>query len=109
MENDQSPNYKKIFQDIIKYKHPEKKEKCHSLLQKKKLTTKDVIMLNSYIFGSDIESNLSESNQKFRAYDQETVQYILKYQITNQLNNVQTANHFRISRNTLAKWKKMKM
>ncbi|MFP3675252.1 hypothetical protein SB724_20775, partial [Bacillus sp. SIMBA_031] len=73
---------------------------------KKRLTTQDVILLNSFIFGTRKESDASKSNQKFKSYDKETVQYILKYQKINNLNNVQTAIYFKISRNTLAKWKK---
>lgn len=106
MENYQSPNYTRIYQDIIEKKYPEKKERCLYLLGKEKLTTREVITLNTVIFGTEGVSEVSENNQKFRSYDQETIRYILEYQIKNYLNNTQTAYHFRISRNTLAKWKR---
>lgn len=107
MESYSSPNYTRIYQDIIEQKYPEKKESCLNLLTKKKLTTREIIQMNTLIFGVENRSQFSENNSKFRCYDQETVQYILKYQITHQLNNTETASHFKISRNTLAKWKKM--
>ncbi|SHF68199.1 hypothetical protein [Chryseobacterium vrystaatense] len=107
MENCQSPNYKRIYQDIIEKKHPDKKEKCIDLLEKEKLTTREIILINTYIFGTEIVSEVIQNNSKFRSYDQETVLYILNYQIRNNLNNTETASYFKISRNTLAKWKKM--
>lgn len=107
MENYQSPNYTRIYQDIIEKKYPEKKEKCLYLLEKKKLTTREIILMNTLIFGMERSSDTLENNGRFRSYDQETVKYILKYQIRNNLNNTQTASYFKISRNTLAKWKKM--
>ncbi|WP_106915076.1 transposase [Chryseobacterium aurantiacum] len=106
MENYQSPNYTRIYHDIIEKKYPEKKQKCLHLLEKKKLTTREIIKINTVIFGSETLSGTSESNHRFRSYDQETTQYILEYQIKNKLNNTQTANYFKISRNTLANWKK---
>jgi DNA-binding transcriptional regulator YiaG len=46
-------------------------------------------------------------NQKFRSYKIPDIQKILDYQNKYQLNNSQFANHFQLSRNTVAKWKKM--
>lgn len=107
MENYPSPNYTRIYQDIIEKKYPEKKEKCLYLLEKKKLSTREIILINSLVFGAEKVSENLDNNSKFRSYDEETVKYILKYQITNNLNNTQTAGYFKISRNTLAKWKKI--
>lgn len=107
MENYQSPNYTRIYQDIIEKKYPEKKEKCLHLLEKKKLTTREIILINTIIFGGEKISGIVESSSKFRSYDLETIKYILQYQLINKLNNTQTASYFKISRNTLAKWKKM--
>lgn len=105
MKNLQSPDYIAIYQDIIKKKHPEKEEKCKDFLQKKKLTTREVISLNNLIFGKE-KSFGTRKNSKFRSYDKETVQYIINYQQRNKLNHSQTAKYFKISRNTLAKWRK---
>ncbi|UKB82813.1 helix-turn-helix domain-containing protein [Chryseobacterium sp. MEBOG06] len=106
MENYQSPNYTRIYHDIIEKKYPEKKERCLYFFEKEKLSTRDIITINTVIFGPEIGSEISESNQKFKSYDQETIRYILEYQVKNSLNNTETASHFKISRNTLAKWKK---
>lgn len=96
----QSPNYKKIYTDIVEIKYPHKKESCAAILAKKELQTIDVIRLNEKIFGG---SKLD--NQKYRTYDAPTIQQILDYQKKNQLNNTQLAKHFQLSRNTVAKWK----
>jgi transcriptional regulator with PAS, ATPase and Fis domain len=105
MTNDYPPDYIAIYQDIIKIKHPEKEEKCKDLLQKKKLTAREIILLNTLIFGKEKSSEIKK-NSKFRSYDRETVQYIMEHKDRNNLNDSQTAKHFKISRNTLAKWRK---
>ncbi|RXM41296.1 transposase [Chryseobacterium sp. CH21] len=105
MQNDQSPDYVAIYRDIIRKKYPEKKEECNNLLQKQKLTAREIILLNTLIFGKE-EPSLIKGNSKFRSYDRETVQYIIEYQNSNKLNLSQTAKHFKMSRNTLAKWRK---
>ncbi|PQA89901.1 transposase [Chryseobacterium shigense] len=99
------PDYKKIFQDVIIYKHPEKKNECLTFLKKKSLSTLDVIQLNAIIFKNHSEMD-KVTNQKHRSYDQSTILQILDYQKSNHLNNIQTALYFKISRNTVTKWKK---
>ncbi|MDR6372351.1 AraC-like DNA-binding protein [Chryseobacterium bernardetii] len=105
MKNEISPNYIAIYQDIIKIKYPEKEEKCKNLLQKHKLTTREVILLNTMIFGNE-QPSPHKKNSKFRSYDKETVEYIIEYQNRNNLNLSQTSKHFKMSRNTLSKWRK---
>ncbi|WP_223599062.1 helix-turn-helix domain-containing protein [Chryseobacterium sp. GVT01B] len=107
MKNQHCPDYSKIYSDIIESKYPEKKQQCVFFLNKEKLTAMDVLKLNTLIFGNEADPEATGVNQ-FRSYDQETIRLILEYQIKNNLNNLQTAKHFRISRNSLAKWKKMK-
>ena len=46
-------------------------------------------------------------NQKHRAYDEQSVKEILNYQKINNLNNSEMMRLFNISRNSIAKWKKM--
>ncbi|HUH25918.1 MAG TPA: helix-turn-helix domain-containing protein [Flavobacterium sp.] len=46
-------------------------------------------------------------NQKYRSYDKATIIEILNYQKKNGLNNTQLANHFKLSRNTVAKWERL--
>lgn len=46
-------------------------------------------------------------NQQHRSYDKKAVMEILEYQKKNRLNNTQVAEHFKMSRNTIAKWKQI--
>ncbi|MGG5210981.1 helix-turn-helix domain-containing protein [Chryseobacterium sp. MIQD13] len=105
MKKSNLPNYKLIFTDIISKNHPEKRIKCQSILDKKELSILDVVKLNEIIFGiCDKESFIN--NQKYKAYDESTITYILDYQQKNKLNNIQLANYFKLSRNTVTKWRK---
>ncbi|MDR6465342.1 helix-turn-helix domain-containing protein [Chryseobacterium sediminis] len=98
-----NPDYKKIYTDIIEYKKPEKAEACEFFLQKERLTVLDVIALNKLIFGT---AEQSTSNSMFRSYNKESIFHMLDYQKKNNLNNSQLALKFKMSRNTVAKWKK---
>lgn len=101
-----TPNYKRIFQDIIKVKYPHKEEKCKNILEKKELAAMDIIKINQMIFGiKDKES--FEFDQSHRSYDTKAIIEILEYQKKNKLNNSELALHFKMSRNTIAKWKKL--
>lgn len=98
------PDYRRIYTDIISKKYPHKEEKCKTLLNKKDLSFLDVIKLNSLIF----EKKTKETrifNQQHRSYDKAAILEILEYQKKNKLNNSQLANHFKLSRNSIAKWK----
>ncbi|KMQ58345.1 transposase [Chryseobacterium sp. FH2] len=100
------PDYKRIYSDILKEKYPEKEHNCKSLLSKKNLSAIDIIELNQKIFGlADKEAEVF--NQKHRSYDKIDILQILAYQKKHKLNNSQLANYFKLSRNTVAKWKKM--
>jgi DNA-binding transcriptional regulator YiaG len=99
-----TPNYRKIYEDMIAKKYPDKAEACRSILNKKNIKTIDVVMLNNIIVGFD--SHHIENNQKLKSYDKDTVFEILMYQKKHHLNNMQTAKYFNISRNTLSSWKK---
>lgn len=99
------PNYNKIYSDLIENKFPERKEDFLPLLLKDELTTLDIIRINSSLFGTkDKESKAFD--QMHRIYDQSTIIQILEYQKKNSLSNTQLANHFSLSRNTVAEWKK---
>lgn len=99
------PNYHKIYSDIIYYKYPQKRLICQSILEKKELLVLDILKLNYLIFGmSDRETVIF--NQRHRSYGMSDILEILDYQKKRNLNNSQLANHFKLSRNTIAKWKK---
>lgn len=99
-------NYKMIFIDILDKKFPQKKKECNSLLQKDTLYSMDIIKLNEIIFGSKKDNELY--NPQHHSYSKNDIIQILEYQKKNKLNNSQLANHFKLSRNTITKWKRIK-
>lgn len=99
------PHYKKIYTDILDKKFPHKKEDCKILLSKETLSVWDIIMLNQKIFGTSKDAEYF--NQKHRSYRYSDILEILNYQKKNKLNNSQLGYHFKISRNSIAKWKKI--
>lgn len=100
------PDFAKIYRDLINKKFPQKTDECKTLLDKKELTALDIIQLNQKIFGTS-DSQTEIFNRKHKSYDQTSILTILNYQKKNKLNNIQLANHFKISRNSVTKWKKM--
>jgi len=100
MNNSKGPDYKKIYQDLIRLRHSDKANACREILNKKELLTIDVIKLNKIIFGHQ------QYNQKHKSYDKETIIKILKFQKKKSFNNIQLANYFKLSRNTITAWKK---
>ncbi len=100
------PNYKKIYSDMIAAKYPEKSGVCSKILKKNTLHVLDVIMLNGFLTDHSLTEK-DKMNQKLKSYDQETIFKILEYQKKYQLNNIQLARHFKMSRNTVTKWKKL--
>ena len=100
------PDYKKIFKDIIIKKCPDRKDEFKYYLQKEQFSIMDVISLNSKIFKLNDKKTL-DFNQKHRSYDEPTILKMLSYQKKQGLNNIELANHFNLSRNTVAKWRKL--
>ncbi|WP_227413148.1 helix-turn-helix domain-containing protein [Chryseobacterium culicis] len=100
------PNYKSIYSDILKKQYPHKISECEILLKKKILSVVDIIKLNEMIFGKSQNHNY-DPNQKYRSYSKADILMILDYQKHNKLNNIQLARHFRLSRNTITKWKRI--
>lgn len=100
------PDYKRIYNDILIKRYPQKKKICRGILEKEKLSALDVIKLNSLIFETK-NKEASIFNQQHRSYDKSAILDILNYQKKNNLNNTQIALHFKLSRNSIARWKKM--
>ncbi|CAA7193740.1 helix-turn-helix domain-containing protein [Chryseobacterium potabilaquae] len=98
-------NYRLIFRDILEKKYPEKKGKCQGLLDKENLSVLDIIELNKRIFGP-VDQETDRFDQSHRSYNQASILQILDYQKKNHLNNTQVARHFKLSRHTVAEWKK---
>ncbi|MGG1923631.1 helix-turn-helix domain-containing protein [Chryseobacterium sp. NRRL B-14798] len=99
----QQPDYKQIYMDILHKKFIEKKEELEILLEKERFSAIEIIEINTKIFGKTSETN----NGRHRSYSKSAIFKILDYQKEHQLNNSQLANHFKLSRNTIAKWKKL--
>lgn len=99
------PDYKQIYTDMINEKFPDKmsdplvKNKLDHLLM-----AVDVLKFDRFIFG-ETDYNATGNNERLRAYDENSILNILNYQKKHKLSNTQTAIHFRLSRNSIAKWK----
>lgn len=98
------PDYKKIFIDILNMKFPARLPEFQYLLDKDELSVLDVIEVNQKIFNLN---TTTDNNQKLKSYDEITILEILNYQRKNKLNNRQLASQFKLSRNTITKWKKL--
>ncbi|MEY8760554.1 helix-turn-helix domain-containing protein [Chryseobacterium tongliaoense] len=101
-----TPDYKRIYIDIIEKKFPQKRKFCEKILNKSKLSILDIIQLNALIF-EHTKKETSKINQQLRSYDQQSIFEILEYQKKNNYSNTQLAQYFKLSRNTVAKWKKL--
>lgn len=99
-------DYKKLYQDLITHKYPNKIEECRSILEKNKIIGFDILMLQRKLSGNFTRED-SISDQRYKSYDTSTIKKILLFQKNNNLNNTQLALHFKLSRNTVSKWKKL--
>lgn len=100
------PDYKRIYRDILEKKFPEKIEDCQSLLEKKQLNTLDIQKLNQKVFGIS-DKELMKENRKYCSYSKADILRMLDYQKKNKLNNRELAQHFKLSRNSVSKWRKL--
>ena len=91
---------------MIRIKYPDKAAVCSRILNKGEIGFLDIIRLNTLIAGQP-DRNRTQENQKLKSYDKRTILQILDYQKRNRLNNTQLARHFKLSRNTVTKWKKL--
>lgn len=92
--------------DLLKTNFPDKVDTYSNLLTKKKLSVLEVIKLNEAIFEGSKNTEDQKQNQRYRAYDKDSILEILTYQKKYRLNNTQLAIHFRLSRNTVIAWRK---
>ncbi|MBB4807706.1 DNA-binding transcriptional regulator YiaG [Chryseobacterium defluvii] len=106
MEKFKIPNYKEIFLDILKIKFPEKKKKILPLINKEKFSAEEILSINNQLYG-ETDKDKSLLNNKLHSYRESDILRMLDYQKKNNLNNTELANHFNLSRNTVAKWKKV--
>ncbi|MBK1895353.1 helix-turn-helix domain-containing protein [Chryseobacterium paridis] len=99
------PNYSKIYHDMLRLEHPDKLEepKIKELL-KRLNTSDDVLKLNDRLFEQSKES--SKNNQKLKTYDKKTMLKLLQYQRKHGFSTSYMSKKYKISRTTIAKWKK---
>jgi hypothetical protein len=102
-----TPNYTKIYKDLILTKYPEKWSMCEKLITNDPLSVMDIIKINNTLFNHNSDKGILKFNQRHRSYTKTAIFHILNYQKEHQLNNTQVAKHFKTSRNTIAKWKKV--
>lgn len=105
-QESKSPDYKRIFNDMIRMKYPEKEEECKNILNKKELSSLDIVNLNEKLFGTE-DRDTQIFNQSHRSYNKETIIKILEFQKKNKLNNSELARDLKMSRNTITKWRKI--
>lgn len=99
------PDYKQIYTDILEEKFPEKLIDATIRLKLETLHSAfDILKFNQLIFGEP-EYAVGFNNQRLRSYDEDSILKILRYQKQNELTNLQLGKQFKISRNTIAKWK----
>jgi len=100
------PNYTQIYHDLLLKENPEKLKdlKVKKLLQNLN-TSDEVIKFNEKFFKQSKES--LENNQKLRTYDKETMLKILMYQKKHGFSSNYISKKYKISRTTIAKWKKI--
>ena len=95
------PNYHKIFEDALsEVEDANKIILVKKILQNSNLSHFEILYLSEYIFGKS-------DNNKHKSYNLETIKNIIEYQKINNLSNFEISKIFKISRNSLTKWKKM--
>lgn len=99
------PNYFNIYRDLIIDKFPHKLEskEVQDFFSKAQHSNLDIIRINDLIYNT--KATRSE-NQRLRSYDKQSILKILKYQKDYKLSNVYVALQYKLSRNTVAQWKK---
>lgn len=100
------PNYKKIYQDMLKMDYPDKLKdpKIKELLGKLD-TSEDVLKFNDRLFKPSREGQ--RNNQKLKTYDKKTMLKLLEYQKKHGHSTSYMSKKYKISRTTLSKWKLM--
>ncbi|MCT2409130.1 helix-turn-helix domain-containing protein [Chryseobacterium antibioticum] len=94
-----TPNYQKIYEDLIKFKGLED----HMTVPKLERSI-DIIKFNKLISKQTVNEIVT---QQGRSYDEDSILELLHYQIKYEMSNTQLALEFKLSRNTVARWKKI--
>lgn len=100
------PNYKNIYTNLIRKKFPDR-EDILELMNKKTLTSLDIIQIDRQLHSPSEIKDVYSINQKFRSYDKNAILQILDHQKKHNYTNTLVAKEFGLSRNTIGKWKKI--
>ncbi|MCX8524203.1 helix-turn-helix domain-containing protein [Chryseobacterium formosus] len=100
------PNYNRIYEDLLKMKHPEKLE-CPKVKEQlgKLNSTDEILKLNERLFKPSKET--AKTNQQLKTYDKKTMMKLLSYQKKHSLSTSFMSRKYNISRTTFSKWKKI--
>lgn len=99
--------YKNIYTDLIyesNYLNPKNIEAVKDQISKIN-SFSDVLRLNEVIRGKNTTVNSVKLNQQLKSYDKDLIFKILKEQQNSGLSNQDIALKYKMSRNTIAKWK----
>ncbi len=102
-----APNYKQIYKELLKKYGIKVDTDIQKILRKKQLNSLDVIFLNQKIVKKQQLCDKSR-NAQLRSYDKESIDYILNYLELHKMTIADVAKKFKISRNTIGRWKKEK-
>lgn len=92
-------NYSLIFEDMLRQKGlPVNEAQLKAVASTGKNI--DVLKVNESL----LDKSTTKEDARLRSYTEMDIHYILQYKKENHLNITQTATHFKMSRNTLAKW-----
>ncbi|CAM3840251.1 transposase [Flavobacterium branchiophilum] len=97
------PNYYQLYSDMFDEKIISNLKKDLSFLKKENVSNLDIINFDQEINLHSKSHNFE--NQKLRSYDENSITKVLSYQKEYALTDYQTSLHFKISRNTLRKWR----
>lgn len=96
-----TPNYQKIYQDLLKFKG------IDGAISVPKLNKSiEIIKFNNLIAQKQILKD-SHITQQSKSYDEDSILEMLRYQKKCNINNTQLALEFKLSRNTVARWRKV--
>ena len=103
-------NYISLYTDFINDNNSLQNKTKIKLLKhinnQQELSVKKIIKINSIIKNDIASGKNNKKTQQLKAYDYDFVQQTLDYQKKYNLSNNNISIEFKLSRNTIAKWKK---
>lgn len=103
-----APDYKQIYKEMLTKYGIKADANIQKIFKKKQLNSLDVIFLNQKIVKKQQLCERKNTNSQLRSYDKESIDYILNYQHEHKMTIADIAKKFKVSRNTIARWKKEK-